>query len=365
VTAATRFRLHLIGPLPPPQGGAAITCQVFLDEMRTNGASHGVSAVTWSDISPKRFRSSHDLSLQYFGEAFRTYIRMLGSLWGSDGILCLTSERWFATLLPVLLALRAIGTPVAVRFFGHSTAVWLRSLTPIGRVAFIAALRRMNGVFVESSALVRELQSLGLPMVRQSKNFRRVSPRRIVTQRAICPCRVVFMGLVSREKGALDLVEAIEAITDVAVVCDLWGDIEPAVAADFHARMTTSSRCRYRGAFVGDAARLLSDYDLFALPSYYAGEGHSGAVIEAMGAGLPAVVTDHQGLTDLVEDGVNGRLVPIKSVTELAGALRLLAKDQRLRSAMGEEGRRRAAEFEVGLNSDVLLDTLRGPLCAA
>jgi glycosyltransferase involved in cell wall biosynthesis len=93
-----------------------------------------------------------------------------------------------------------------------------------------------------------------------------------------------------------------------------------------------------------DVAALLADADVFALPSVDIGtqsEGTPTAVMEAMAASLPVVVSDSGGLPLLVEDGVNGLVVPQRDATRLAEAIARLGDDRDLRRRMGARNRER------------------------
>ncbi len=69
-------------------------------------------------------------------------------------------------------------------------------------------------------------------------------------------------------------------------------------------------------------------------------------LIEAMAAGLPVIGADIPGYRDVVEDGRTGLLVPPGSTGLLADAMLRLADSEALRSRMGEDGRRRAMEYD-------------------
>jgi glycosyltransferase involved in cell wall biosynthesis len=74
--------------------------------------------------------------------------------------------------------------------------------------------------------------------------------------------------------------------------------------------------------------------DIFALSSDF--EGYPNALLEAMARGLAVVATDCEtGPADLVEDGVNGLLVPPGDQRALAEALVRLAGDRDLRARLG------------------------------
>ncbi len=80
------------------------------------------------------------------------------------------------------------------------------------------------------------------------------------------------------------------------------------------------------------------------LPSL--GEGLPTVLIEAAACGRAIVATDVPGCREVVEDGVNGLLVPPNDPTALAQALARLLDDTELRKRMGAAGRRRVeAQF--------------------
>ncbi len=68
-----------------------------------------------------------------------------------------------------------------------------------------------------------------------------------------------------------------------------------------------------------DADKLIHCMDVFVLPSL--SEGTSMALLEAMSANVPVVVTNVGGNIELIEDGVSGHVVASESVTELADAI--------------------------------------------
>lgn len=98
-----------------------------------------------------------------------------------------------------------------------------------------------------------------------------------------------------------------------------------------------------------DVPALLRLADVFAFPTEYR-EGVPRALLEAALAGLPIVATDMPGCNDVVHDGRNGLLVPVRSPRALAAAICRLLDD---RAAAGEMGRRAAGlvrdEFSLDL----------------
>lgn len=94
-----------------------------------------------------------------------------------------------------------------------------------------------------------------------------------------------------------------------------------------------------------DVPAVLSASDIVVLVSKR--EGLPRALLEAMAAGKPLVATDVRGNRDLVEDGVNGFLVPLGDVGALAFALGRLIGSKELRERMGEESRRKVEAYSL------------------
>lgn len=96
-----------------------------------------------------------------------------------------------------------------------------------------------------------------------------------------------------------------------------------------------------------DIPQLLQSMDLFVLPSL--GEGVSNTVLEAMATGLPVIATDVGGNPELVQDGFNGFLVPVRDVAALARAITELASHPDRREQMGANAAGTVrAEFDWG-----------------
>jgi len=83
--------------------------------------------------------------------------------------------------------------------------------------------------------------------------------------------------------------------------------------------------------------------DICVLPSIW--ENFPYALLEAMACGMPVVATRRGGFPELIENGVNGVLVPPHNPAALADALSSILSDPVLRERMGSASRARAEKL--------------------
>ena len=148
------------------------------------------------------------------------------------------------------------------------------------------------------------------------------------------------------DKGVSEYVEAAREIrsrrSDMYFV--LAGERDPgnrdSVTSDDLDRWAEEGDILYVG-YRDDMPSLLSTSDIIVLPTYYP-EGIPRVLIEAAAMGKPIVSTTIPGVAEIVEDGVNGTLVPPRDANALAAAIEELLDRPELRSEYGAAGRRKA-----------------------
>ncbi len=87
----------------------------------------------------------------------------------------------------------------------------------------------------------------------------------------------------------------------------------------------------------------IADAEFFVLSSDF--EGMSNALLEAMTTGFPCVSTDCEGSTDVIEDGVNGLLIPRGDEDALLKAMLTLAEQEEYRERLGRQAKITAERF--------------------
>jgi glycosyltransferase involved in cell wall biosynthesis len=215
-----------------------------------------------------------------------------------------------------------------------------------------ADLILVGSAFVKGTFLAQGFRAHKLAISPYGVDVRLFSPNPIPPE----IFRALFIGQIGQRKG-------------IAYLLDAWALVR---------RRGIARPCELVlvGPFVGDARAVLASRDLFrhvptvprpALPSIYRTgsvlvlpsliEGMPLVVLEAMACGLPVIVTP-AAAGDVVRDGVEGFVVPVRDHQTIADRLMQLAADRPLSLAMGEAARRRALEYTWDAYAERVLDQI-------
>ncbi|GAB1543462.1 glycosyltransferase [Scytonema sp. NUACC21] len=179
--------------------------------------------------------------------------------------------------------------------------------------------------------------------------------------------RLLFVGRLAAVKGLPILLESLAALKDAhpEIVLTVVGDGPDRARLE---AMTAELKLNSNVKFVGyqsqaEVRQHLQQTDVFVMSSF--AEGIPVVLMEAMAAGVPIVATQIAGVSELVEDGVNGYLVPAGDAISLANRIAKLLLNPELRDAFGTAGRAKVEQdfniiHEVGRLHCVITAALQG-----
>ncbi len=222
------------------------------------------------------------------------------------------------------------------------------------RIELLKALRcwwtrRADRVIVPSRYLARCVEGWGVPEDRIVVIYNAVEPVDGVEPLPVplaTPVKAVTVGRLVAWKRVDGLLEALKEVPNLGLVVVGDGPERPRLE-----RLARELGVQDRVYFAGqrpkkEALGLMAACDLFVLKSTYEGLPH--VVLEAMALGLPVVATAVGGTPEIVEDGVNGRLVPREDERSLRDILADLTGNpverQRLAESANSTSRRLALE---------------------
>jgi glycosyltransferase involved in cell wall biosynthesis len=177
---------------------------------------------------------------------------------------------------------------------------------------------------------------------------------------SLYPCRqvaprgkftVAFVGAFTQRKGALYLLRALHGLAPhVRLVIYTRAPIDPAFRAEFRNLDVEIKAGLSNAQLAEDIVRA----DVMALPSI--AEGFGLAILEAMACGVPVICTDNTGGADLITDGQDGFVTPIRDVAALKQLLELGLADRARFYEIGQAARKVAegltwAKYRAGFAS--------------
>ena len=164
------------------------------------------------------------------------------------------------------------------------------------------------------------------------------APRRLTVPGQ--PLRVLYVGSLTQRKGISYLFEAIEKAGKAVTLTVIGRKVGQSQALDRQCE-------RHRWIASLPHAEILAEmrqHDVFVFPSLF--EGLALVTGEAISQGLPVITTPNSGGTDILRDGVDGFIVPIRDPEAITARLLQLYDDRSLLQRMSDSARDRSAELD-------------------
>ena len=161
------------------------------------------------------------------------------------------------------------------------------------------------------------------------------------------PRRLVFIGRLNPQKNPVFLIDALAQLRDLTWILTfigdgpLMGEVKAAIS-----RHGLENRVALTGWLApAQVHAILADGDILCMPSV--SEGLPIVGVEALKFGLAIVASDIAGLRDVINDGVNGCLVPAGNLEAFAKALRQVIENETMLAAMKRASWEKARRFDL------------------
>ncbi len=136
--------------------------------------------------------------------------------------------------------------------------------------------------------------------------------------------RLLFVGSMSQRKGLADLFDAMELLNGEPISLTILG--QPSMPMEFY-RKQFSEFAYFPPCPNSKVREIMKTHDALVLPSIL--EGRALVQQEALSCGLPIIVTPNAGGKDLVDEGITGHLVPIRSPEKISSAILTLIAERK------------------------------------
>jgi glycosyltransferase involved in cell wall biosynthesis len=131
--------------------------------------------------------------------------------------------------------------------------------------------------------------------------------------------KLLFVGSMSQRKGLADLFESMKLLKGEPISLSILG--QPSMPMEFYRKQFAAFEY-FPPCSNHKVREIMKTHDALVLPSIV--EGRALVQQEALSCGLPIIVTPNAGGEDLVEEGITGHLVPIRSPEKIAEAIRAM-----------------------------------------
>jgi glycosyltransferase involved in cell wall biosynthesis len=336
-------RLIVIGPVPPPTHGVAISTLLTVANPFLREAFEVEHADT---TDPRPLSTIGDWDVTNVSLGIRHAVDLLRRLGGRKGVVYLPLSQNVGGFLRDSLFIHAAalrGWKVAVHLRGAAFRDFYESSNPIMRWWIRRTLRRISSLAVVGSRL-RSLFDGLMPPERVAV-VPNGTPDVARENGARLPNRVLYLSNLVKDKGIVEAVEA--ALILVArhsqVEILFAGDWDDAtVERQLRERVEQANgRIRFLASVAGEQKeRLLQSASVLLFPPR-APEGHPRVVLEAICRGIPLVTTDRGAIRETVRDGESAFVLTDPDPSELAERVLQLLTDDDLRERMGRAARER------------------------
>ena len=302
---------------------------------------------------------------------------LMQAVWIADDLEASGDARWlhahFAHGTTTVGWLTAQLLRLPFSFTGHAKDIYRESLNPAGLLArkmraaeFVVTCTGANVEYLRRIAPEADVRLAYHGLNADFTELLSSAPPAAEPERI----RVLSVGTLVPKKGMDVLVEA------TALLRGLGVDLEVVVAGEDGPERDRICRLMHERG-VEDTVRLVGPWSQAELLAQYRRatifvlacrvdatgdrDGIPNVLMEAMAAGLPVVSTRVSGIPELVQDGVNGLLVPPEDPHALAEAMLRLTKDPDLRERLAAAGE---ATVAGRFDGDVLAAQMAGLLGA-
>lgn len=201
---------------------------------------------------------------------------------------------------------------------------------------YIKTLKKYRALFVQTPNLKKDLEEFGLENIHILSNLKRLNSVKLeeLSVNHDPDIRLCTLSRVDESKGIAVAAEAVRmvnaALGEKHVTLDVYGIPAPDYKDRFDLLLSEyEDVMRYGGVLDFDkTTEGLRSYFALLFPTYYYGEGFPGNVVDAYNAGIPIIATDWLYNKDVIADGFNGILIPIKDAQALCDAILSLYNDR-------------------------------------
>lgn len=180
-----------------------------------------------------------------------------------------------------------------------------------------------NNIYVETSSLKKQLESIGFKNVLLMRNYKKLT---IVDLKKIKPFekhtvfKMCIFSRINREKGILDAINTIRILKDMnyEVTLDIYGMIEKEFELEFKTIVNNNKDIvKYIGIInSSESVNVIKKYDVLLFPTRYYTEGIPGTIIDSFASGVPVIASSWENCGDIITDNKTGLIFEFGNIDD-------------------------------------------------
>jgi len=296
---SNKLKILLIGPMPPPIGGATVLFKQLVDELEL------------TDVDVKVINTAGGKGLlQFLTRMLSIGFNILVNISRVD-VVSFHSSVSGAYKVGILVRLLCIlfGKKWSFRGFGGNYNKWYEHTNAFNRYIFNKTVLSANLVLFETKECVEYFKTKTKSPVRWYPNSRKINYDYLNSDKSEQALKYIFLGHVKETKGVKLILDIANELPDDVTV-DIYGPLLDGMTENSF----INNKARYCGSLAPeDVMATLVKYDVLLFPTFYEGEGYPGVILEAYSCGLPVVTTLWRNIPEIVDRSSGVLIEPMNS----------------------------------------------------
>ena len=323
------MKMLLIGPQPKPITGLSLANEVVLNYLPK-----------YTDYKVFNINTNYSVLKENIGsfsiQKVLHYIKQYKELYKIkkvDKVYITIGQTFFGVLkyFPYFLMSKIYKKEIIIHIHGNHLWKEYDNLKGIKKKIFHKILSMSDKGIVLSNSLKKNLSPF-LPddKIYILENFVEDFLFHDIPEKKFDKLRIIYLSNLMHEKGILDLLEALQILSNNNV------DFEAKIAGGIDEKMKSTidsylkdlhENVTYLGLVYGEEKRSLLNWgNVFVFPTYYSMEGQPISNFEAMATGNIILTTEHAGIPDVFQEGINGFYIEKKSAASISNKLIQISK---------------------------------------
>ena len=338
-------RILLVLHLPPPVHGAAMVGQYIKDSIEVN------SKFDCTYINLSTSKTVDDIgksSISKYITFLRLYLNVLSDILHNRFNLCYitinSKGSGFYKEMLIVAIVKLFRIPIVYHY--HNKGIAENSNSWLKKMLYRFQLSKSRTILL-SPLLYNDIEKFlpkdrvyycpnGTPLTNQADAT--------IQKEKHKESNLLFLSNMMVSKGVYVFLEACKILLERDVKFKVnfigsWGDIKQSDFDSYINNNKLNEVASYLGVkYDRDKEQCLQKADIFVFPTFYDKECFPLVLLEAMQYGLPIATTNEGAIPEIVEDGVNGFIVPKKDAQALADKIEYLIKNPEIAQQMGKNG---------------------------